>query len=98
MQGQNAKISFSSKWILIGFGWTAFALFFVSELVVTRSYAGRPLNLKGALLTWLTCAGLWFVATPLILWLARRFPIDRQRWWTSAIVHLAASALISFVL
>ena len=87
-----------SKWILIGGGWLAFALFFASELVVTRFYSGRPLNIQGALFNWLICGGLWFASTPLILRLAHRFPFDRKRWLASAFVHLSASALLSFIM
>jgi two-component system, LytTR family, sensor kinase len=98
MHDERAKNPFPSNWILIGVGWLAFALFFASELIVTRFYAGRPLNVEGALFNWLICGGLWFAGTPLILWLARRFPIDRQRWLASVFVHLAASALLSFLM
>lgn len=98
MQAERTRSSDWSKWILIGFGWVAFALFFASEIVLRRAYAGFPLNIKRALSIWLICAGLWFAATPLILWLARRFPIDRQRWIASSLVHFAASCVISFLL
>jgi signal transduction histidine kinase len=87
-----------SKWILIGLGWAAFALFFASQLVVNRAYAGFPANVKRALVMWLVCAAVWFAATPLILWLAGRFPIDRQRWVAGSLVHLAASGGLSFFL
>jgi two-component system LytT family sensor kinase len=86
------------KWILISAGWTLFAFFFASELVVSRAYAGRPVNIGRALGIWLICAFLWLAATPLVLWLARRFPLDRQRWITSVLAHLGAGAAISFVL
>ncbi|HKO36119.1 MAG TPA: histidine kinase [Pyrinomonadaceae bacterium] len=98
MQRKRALNSTLSKWVLIGFGWAAFALFFASELVVRRAYAGAPPNIQRAVVIWSICAGLWFAATPLMLWLARRFPIDRQRWLVSSFVHLAASALISIFL
>jgi two-component system LytT family sensor kinase len=87
-----------AKWILIGLGWLAFAFFFASEVVVNTAYANRPVSFRRALVPWLFCAGLWFAATPAILWLARRFPFDRRRWLTSAVAHLAASALASLVL
>src|SRR5688500_17966273 len=87
-----------SKWILIGLGWVAFALFFTSEVVIRRANAGVPPNIQRALVIWLICAGLWFAATPLMLGLARRFPIDRQRWVASSLIHLAVSGVISFVL
>ena len=86
------------KWILIGAGWTLFALFFSSEIVVTRAYLGRPLGFGQAFTAWLICALLWFAATPLILWLARRFPLERHRWFRSALVHLAAASVLSFLL
>jgi two-component system, LytTR family, sensor kinase len=86
------------KWILIGAGWLAFALFFASEVVVGTAYSGRPANLRRALIPWLICAAIWFAATPAILWLARRFPLDRQRWLTSGLVHLFVSAILSFLL
>ncbi len=86
------------KWGLIAGGWTLFAFFFASELVVSRAYAGRPLNFGKALAGWLICAFLWLAATPLILWLARRFPLERHRWPASLLTHIGASALISFLL
>jgi len=86
------------KWILIGAGWTLFAFFFASELVVSRAYAGRPVNIGRALGVWLICAFLWLAATPLVLWLARRFPLDRKRWITSSLAHLGAGSAISFLL
>jgi two-component system, LytTR family, sensor kinase len=86
------------KWILIGAGWTLFAVFFASEIVVSRAYAGRPASIGRALGVWLICAFLWLAATPLVLWLARRFPLERNRWITSVLVHLGASAVISFLL
>jgi sensor histidine kinase YesM len=98
MHRERALNSTLSKWILIGLGWAAFALFFASELIARRAYAGVPPNIQRALVIWSICAGLWFAATPLILWLARRFPIDRQRWVASSLIHLAASGVISFVL
>ena len=95
---ERARNSTLSKWILIGLGWAAFALFFASELVARRAYAGFPPNIQRALVIWSICAALWLAATPLILWLARRFPIDRQRWVSNSLMHLAVSGVISFVL
>ncbi|MEK6335931.1 MAG: histidine kinase [Acidobacteriota bacterium] len=98
MLGQAIAQRFWLKWILIGAGWTLFAVFFASELVVNRAYAGRPLNFGRALGIWSLCAFLWLAATPLVLWLARSFPLERNRWITSALVHLVAGVLLSLVL
>src|SRR6185295_5059502 len=85
-------------WVLLAAGWTVFGLFFASEVVVSRAYQGRPLDFGRALGAWLVCAFLWFVATPLILLLARHFPLERDRWLRSALFHLTAGAILSFVL
>ncbi|HEY5837737.1 MAG TPA: histidine kinase, partial [Pyrinomonadaceae bacterium] len=98
MHRERALNSTPAKWILIGLGWVAFALFFASEIIIRRANAGFPPNIQRAVVIWLICAGLWFAVTPLILGLARRFPIDRQRWVGSGLIHLAVSCLISFVL
>jgi two-component system, LytTR family, sensor kinase len=97
---REAQVSRSAllKWLLIGAGWTLFAFFFASEVLVRGAYAGRPLEIWRALSGWLICALLWLIATPLILWLARRFPLERPRWLTSTLFHLAAGSLLSLLL
>jgi two-component system LytT family sensor kinase len=87
----------SQKWWLIAAGWTLFGLFFASQAVVSRAYDGIPLRVGNALAAWLTCAYVWLALTPLVLRLARRFPLDRQRWLVRALFHLAASAAFALV-
>lgn len=84
------------KWGLIAMGWTLFGLFFVSEVIISRAYDGRPLKLGDTLAAWLICAYLWLGLTPFVLHLARRFPFDRRRWVVNLLIHLAAS--IAFAL
>jgi LytS/YehU family sensor histidine kinase len=43
-------------------------------------------------------AALWALATPVILLLGRRFPLDRQRWPLSAAVHVVLSLGFVFLL
>jgi two-component system, LytTR family, sensor kinase len=86
------------KWGLIAVGWMLYGFFFASQVVVTRAYLGRPLRVGGTLAVWLICAALWFAATPLVLWLARQFPLERHRWIASALIHLGAGAAISLLL
>lgn len=81
------------EWGLIAVGWTLYGFFFASQLVLTRAYLGRPLKVGGALAAWLICSFIWFGATPFILKLSRRFPLERRRWIMSSLVHLAASGM-----
>jgi signal transduction histidine kinase len=86
------------NWRKIGLvivGWTLFAFFFTSQLVVNRVALGRAVNFGYVLIFWLICAGLWFAATPLVVWLARRFPFDRLHWLRTSLVHLVAGSILS---
>jgi len=79
------------RWLLIFAGWTAVALFFASQTYLSyKSSGGRanaPIILKINLGDWY----LWGLLAPGIVWLARRFPLERDRWPKSLAVHLLAS-------
>ena len=40
----------------------------------------------------------WALATPVILWLGRRFPFERGRWPSSVAIHLAICLTLVFLL
>src|SRR5215510_6093356 len=42
----------------------------------------------------LSYAYIWAALTPFILWLARRFPIERSHWIRSLLIHLGVSLFI----
>ena len=46
------------------------------------------------LLVQLSGAYLWALATPLVLWLARRLPFERQHWLRNSLAHLCVSILL----
>ena len=71
--------------------WTLIGLFFTSQLYLARLYTEKPLPWTTALIIQLTGSYLWALATPLVLWLARRFPFDRQHWLRNLSVHLGVS-------
>jgi signal transduction histidine kinase len=85
------------KWGLIAVAWTLFGLFFASQVVIGRAYAGKPLKAGEALTAWLICAYLWLALTPLVLYLARRFPLERRRWLTHSLLHFAAGAVFALL-
>ncbi len=85
------------KWGLIAAGWTLFGLFFASQAIAVRAYDGVPLRAGQAVASWLLCAYIWLALTPLVLWLARRFPLERRRWRRSLPAHLLACVLISLL-
>ncbi len=86
------------KWLLIAAAWTLFGIFFASEAIVTRAYAGRPLNVGQTVTIWLICAYIWLAATPFILILTRRFPLDRQSWLKNTLIHIFLSSVFAIAL
>src|SRR5262245_34730465 len=77
-EGLNVYSAFRSWrwWGILLLGWTAFALFFASQIIINRAYNGRPLDLWHTISLWLICAYIWCALSPLVLQLARRFRID----------------------
>jgi two-component system, LytTR family, sensor kinase len=77
-------------WGLVWAGWTALAVLFASSTSLTYLSTGRPANwsVTGArsLAEW----WLWALLTPLVVWLARRFPVHGPRWKRSLAVHTMA--------
>lgn len=85
------------KWGLIAAGWTLFGLFFAVQSIAVRAYDGRPLMVGSTVAAWLLCASLWLCLTPLVLKLARRFPLERKSWHRNLPAHVAAAVLLAFV-
>jgi two-component system, LytTR family, sensor kinase len=79
------------RWLLAFVGWTAVAVFFASQTYLSYKYSGGQahlwLVLKMNLVEWY----LWGFLAPGIVWLARRFPLERGRWFQSLTIHLVAS-------
>ena len=87
----------SMRWLWIAALWCAGGLFDASQTVLIMHAEGRhaaSLPLFGTeLISWLP----WALATPLIISLARRYPMTRGSRVRNLIVHLAAFAVVSTV-
>lgn len=86
------------KWTLIAVGWTFYGLFFASQSLVGQAYMRRPTRIGSTVASWLLCASLWFAVTPLILPLARRFPLDRRSWFKNVLLHILVGVTLSVLL
>jgi signal transduction histidine kinase len=82
-------------WVAAWCGWTALALFFAASASLTYRSTGRPANWHLSLARSLTEWWLWALLTPVLVWLATRFPLDRRSPWRNAAVHLAAGAVVA---
>ncbi len=60
--------------------WTIVALFFSTQVYMMNYAERQPIRYKEGFLVQATACYLWALATPLVLWLARRYRIDRSNW------------------
>jgi hypothetical protein len=72
-------------------GWTLVAVVSASQRYYFLAAAGRPIPFAEALAGALESCWLWAAFTPAILWLARRFRIERRRTWRPLAVHAGCS-------
>jgi len=87
------------RWIravLIVAAWTVLASFLTSQMYLAYSRREIPIRWQRIFLVELIYAYIWAALTPLILWLARRFPIERWKWIRSMLVHLCVSLFVGF--
>jgi two-component system LytT family sensor kinase len=85
------------NWVAVWCGWTALALFFAISASLTYRSTGRPANwalsIRRSLLEW----WLWALLTPIVVWLARRYPLDRRWPWRQVLIHASAGAVLAVV-
>jgi two-component system LytT family sensor kinase len=82
-------------WGVIFGGWTLYGLFFACQTYLNSAYFGKVIPFGRALVVWLSCAYIWALLTPLIIGLARLFPLERGRYMRAVAVHLPASVLVA---
>jgi len=85
------------RWTLVISFWTFFSTLFSVEMYVERRVVGRPLSLFQAEIWHLAWGWTWALFTPVVLWLRRRFPFDRQRWRASLGLHVPTSLLMALI-
>ncbi len=89
------KFSNSTKWKLIVAGWTVYGIYMSIESYVIRERLGRPISWSFAFYQDMTYSALWLALTPFVLWLANKFPIEKQRWARRIGIHLVASLVLA---
>jgi len=76
--------------------WTFLGLFFFSQGLAQKIVAHDPHPWWHHLTAWMVGVWLWFVFTPVVLWLGRKFPLDRRPYWRSLLFHIPISFVFSF--
>jgi hypothetical protein len=83
------------KWIVIWAVWTLFAFFFASQLALQNQFSRNPVPFW-QILSWQMVSGyVWFALSPLILYLAEKFPFEAGKWKRSILFHAIAGVVIA---
>src|ERR1700704_6291935 len=79
--------------------WTVVAFFFATQVYMLYYREEKPVPFRRALLVEGLACLLWALATPVVLWLARRFRIERNNWRRRVPFHfLVGLSLISLLM
>src|ERR1043166_5667409 len=73
--------------VLIWGAWLAVAVFFATQVYTAYYRDEKPISFRRALWVQGLICLLWALATPLVLWLARRFRIERHNWRRRGLLH-----------
>ena len=86
--------SIAAGWLLIALAFTLNYYFFSGHYVeIFQQPPGLLQMLVWEAPYWI----LWAALAPVVFWLARRFPLERQRWQGHALLHLAACCALTVV-
>jgi two-component system LytT family sensor kinase len=77
--------------------WTLVGFFFASQLYVYFARTERAVPFARSVAWQVLAVYVWAVSTPLVLWLARRFRIERSNWRRSIVVHMLAGVAFAIV-
>ncbi len=83
------------RWgLCLGF-WTLLGLFNVTQSCLSRYQNGQPIVWSEILVIAFADWWLWAALTPLLLLLARHFPLESPAWPANLAVHAAASSVVA---
>ncbi|HYE64850.1 MAG TPA: hypothetical protein VD966_04670, partial [Pyrinomonadaceae bacterium] len=100
LEGRAGGGLWQRRWVRLGLiwgVWTIIGLVFTIQFYFAAFRSERPIEFFRALYVQMSWSYVWALATPLILWLARRFPIERNKWPRNLLIHLLTSTLLVFV-
>jgi two-component system, LytTR family, sensor kinase len=75
--------------------WTLVGLFFSSQIYFYFLRTEKPVSLLRSLAWQMSAVYVFALTTPLVLWLARRFRVERQNWRRPLLTHLLAGTAIA---
>ena len=87
----------SRKYGLLFLVWNAMGLFLFSQGLIQKIVTRDPTPWQHHLISWMVGVWVWFLFTPVVLWLGRRYRLERRRLARRIALHLCLSVLVAFV-
>ena len=81
----------------IWLAWTLAGLFYVSQDSMARLYRSEPIPWADLVIGWMAAMYICAAFTPAILWLGRRWPVERGARVKHVLLHLLFSAVFSIL-
>ncbi len=83
------------RWGLFVLGWTILSLLFVPETYFFFLYRNEAIPWSRTVALTLANAGIVLLFLPVIVWLARRYPLEQRTWPKALLIHIPACLLFS---
>ena len=77
--------------------WTFIGLVFTLQMYFTSYRSERPISFVDSLYMQMVWSYLWALATPLVLFFAARFPVERSNWLRNTLRHIPISIILSCI-
>jgi two-component system LytT family sensor kinase len=84
-----------ARLLLIWGVWSLIGLVFAGQFYFSMFRSDQPVEWSYAVYLQMTWAYMWALVTPLILWVAGRFPLERKLWGRNLAVHVVVSLVLS---
>jgi len=82
------------RWAKIWLLWTLFGLITAVQTHYRAELNNYPFSWWQAIAAEVSFAWIWAALTPLVLWLASRYPVHRPHWWRNLGFHLIAALVL----
>jgi sensor histidine kinase YesM len=83
------------RWKVILLGWGLYGAYMSLESILLGAKSGRQVDITFLVFSELAYAAIWMGLTPLVLWLAERFPFSKKQWIRPLWTHLGFSLLVA---
>ena len=83
------------RWKVKLLAWGLYGAYMSLESILLGAKSGRPISIPYLVFSELAYAAIWMGLTPLVLWLAERFPFTKKQWIRPLWTHLGLSFLVA---